>query len=179
VDCWWDYYLQSDISIFVLEHQDYIKDLWVTFDFNLKFDCHVNEKVIKAYAILGLIYRNFKYISSDTFVLLYKSLVRSHLEYAVSVWSPSRLQDIEKLEKVQKRATRMITQLKNYSYEARLKWLNLPTLKYRRLRGDMIQVYNIVSGKYKTNPTVNFNLVMFLTPEVICIICIYHICIIT
>jgi ribonucleases P/MRP protein subunit RPP40 len=153
-----NYYLHSETAMVSLEHLDFIKDLGVLFDSKLKFDCHINEKVNKAYSILGLIYRNFKYISSDTFVLLYKSLVRSHLEYAVSVWSPSRLQDIEKLEKVQKRATRMIKQLKNYSYEARLKWLNLPTLKYRRLRGDMIQVYNIVSGKYKTNPTVNFNL---------------------
>ena len=67
--------------------------------------------------------------------------------------------DIEKLEKVQMSATRMIQQLlTNYSYEARLRWLNLPTLKYRRLRGDMIQVYNIVSGKYNTNTTVNFDL---------------------
>ena len=66
--------------------------------------------------------------------------------------------DIEKIEKVQMRATRMIQQIKNYSYEARLQWLNLPTLKFRRLRGDMIQVYNIVSGKHNTHPTVNFNL---------------------
>jgi len=56
------------------------------------------------------------------------------------------------------RATRMVQQLKNCSYEARLRHLNLPILKYRRLRGDMIQVYKIVSGKYTTNPTVDFNL---------------------
>jgi len=66
--------------------------------------------------------------------------------------------DIEKINKVQMRATRMVQQLKNYSYEARLRRLNLPTLKYRRLRGDMIQVYNIVSGTYTANPTVDFNL---------------------
>jgi len=56
------------------------------------------------------------------------------------------------------RATRMVQQLKNCSCEARLRRLNLPTLKYRRLRGDMIQVYNIVSGKHTTNPTVDSNL---------------------
>jgi len=55
------------------------------------------------------------------------------------------------------RATRMVQQLENCSYEARLRRLNLTTLKYRRLRGDMIQVYNIVSRKYTTNPTVDFN----------------------
>jgi len=56
------------------------------------------------------------------------------------------------------RATRMVQQLKNSSYEARLRCLNLPTLKYKRLWGGMIQVCNIVSGKYTTNPTVDFNL---------------------
>jgi len=65
--------------------------------------------------------------------------------------------DIEKIERVQMRVIRMVQQLKNCSYEARLRRLNMPTLKYRRLRGDMIQVYNTVSGKYTTNPTVHFN----------------------
>ena len=153
-----DYYLQSDGSVSVLEHLDFIKDLGVTFDSKLKFDHHINEKVNKAYSVLGLIYRNFKYMSSDTFVMLYKTLVRSHLEYANCVRSPYRQMDIEKLEKVQMRATRMVQKLRKYPYEARLRNLNLPTLKYRRLRGDMIQVYNIVSGKYNNQPTVQFNL---------------------
>ena len=153
-----DYYLQSEGSISILEHLDYIKDLGVTFDSKLKFNYHVNEKVNKSYSVLGLIYRNFKYMSSDTFVMLYKTLVRSHLEYANCVWSPYRQIDIEKIERVQMRATRMVQQLKNSSYDARLRRLNLPTLKYRRLRGDMIQVYNIVSGKHTTNPTVDLNL---------------------
>jgi len=52
------------------------------------FDSHINEKVNKAYNILGIIKRNFYYLSGDCFVTLYKSLVRSHLEYANCVWSP-------------------------------------------------------------------------------------------
>jgi len=63
-----------------LEHLQYIKDLGVTFNSKLKFDHHVNEIVNKSYSVLGLIYRNFKYMLSDTFVMLYKTLVRSHLE---------------------------------------------------------------------------------------------------
>jgi len=51
-----------------------------------------------------------------------------------------------------------VQQLKIYSYDAILRRLNMPTLKYRRLQGDMIQVFNIVSGKYTTNPTVYINL---------------------
>jgi len=52
--------------------------------------------------------------------------------------------DVEKVEKVQMSATRMVKQFKNYSYEDRLNVLNLPTLKYRRLKWDMIQMYNII-----------------------------------
>ena len=150
----YDCYLQSDGSPSVLDHLDSIKDLGVTFDSKLKFDLHINDKVNKSYSVLGLIYRNFKYISPDTFVMLYKTLVRSHLEYANSVWSPYRQMDIKKIEKVQMRATKMVQQFKKLSYEDRLRRLNLPTLKYRRLRGDMIQVYNIVSGKHINQPTV-------------------------
>ena len=72
--------------------------------------------------------------------MLYKSLVRSHLEYANSVWYPKRSTDLDKLERVQKRATtcKLIPELSNKPYKDRLMALNLPTLKYRRYRGDMI-----------------------------------------
>jgi len=75
----------------------------------------INEKVDKSYFFLGLMYSNFKYISSNTFVMLFKTLLRSHLEYAKCVWSPYRQVDIEMIERVQIRATRMVQQLKNCS----------------------------------------------------------------
>jgi len=128
----------------ILFSPDYLKDLVVIHDSKLKFDYHVNELVNKSYAVLDLIYRNFRYMSSGTFVMLYKTLVRSHLEYANCVWSQSRKTHIEKLENVQMTATRMVQHLKKYSYEARLRCLYLPKLKYTRLQRDMIQVYNIV-----------------------------------
>jgi len=94
--------------------------------------------------------------------------------------SPYRQMDFEKIERVQMRATRMVQQLlKSSTYEARLRRLNLPTLKYRRLRGDMIQVYKIVAGKYTTNPTVDFNLSnVFNTRGNIYLLQLTHICVI-
>jgi len=96
--------------------------------------------------MLGIIQRKFAYISRNCFVILYKSLVRSHLKYANSVWYPKRKTDIDKLEQVQKRATKLIPQLSNKSYSDRLKNLNLPTLKYRHYRGDMIELFKIIKG---------------------------------
>jgi len=61
--------------------------------------------------MLGIIKRNFVYISRNCFVTLYKSLVRSHLEYANSVWYPKRKTDVDKLERVQKRATKLKPEL--------------------------------------------------------------------
>ena len=63
-----DYYLHSVNSKYILERLDCIKDLGVTFDSKLKFDRHINDKVNKAYSILGLIHRNFRYLSSDSLV---------------------------------------------------------------------------------------------------------------
>jgi len=75
-------------------------------------------------------------------------LVRSHLEYANSAWYPKRKSDIDKLECVQKRATKLILELSRISYIDRLKALNLPTLKYRRHRGDTIELFEIIKGIY-------------------------------
>jgi ribonuclease P/MRP protein subunit RPP40 len=135
-----------------------IKDLGVFFDSHLLFDRHVSEKVSKAYCMLGIIKRNFNHVSKDCFVALYKSMVRSHLEYANSVWAPRRKGDIEKLEKVQKRATKIIPELSQKPYIDRLKILKLPTLKYRRVRGDMIELYKFITGKYDSNCTLSLEL---------------------
>ena len=63
---------------------------------------HMHDKINKAYAMLGIIKRNFNYLTISSFVLLYKSMVRSHLDYCSSVWVPYKKGDIELLEKVQK-----------------------------------------------------------------------------
>ncbi|KAK3088186.1 hypothetical protein FSP39_015873 [Pinctada imbricata] len=77
-----------------------------------------------------------------------KALVRPHLEYANSTWNPYRKADIISIENVKKRATKMLPSLKNLTYEERLKSLELPILRFRRLRGDIIEVFKILTGIY-------------------------------
>ncbi len=101
--------------------------------------------------MLGLIKRNFQCMSKRCLIILFKALVRSHLEYANNVWSPIRNGEADDLEKVQKRFTKMFKKLAHLPYPERLRELKLPTLKYRRIRGDMIQVYKIITGKYDSN----------------------------
>ena len=83
------------------------------FDSELNFVQHCKEKINTAYSYLGIIKRNFIYLDKDAFVMLYKSLVRSHLEYANSLWNPHRLGLIKDLEKVQMRATKLVISIKN------------------------------------------------------------------
>ena len=132
-----------------LEQVAEIRDLGVLFDMDLKFEEHINEKINKAYSMLGIIKRNFKYLDEKSFVMLYKSMVRSHLEYAVAVWYPIKKGLIEALEKVQRRATKIIQRCKKMTYEDRLRHLKLPTLKFRRIRGDLIEAYKMLTGVYE------------------------------
>ena len=77
---------------------------------------------------------------------LYTALVRPLLEYGNVIWSPRYREDQKLIERVQKRATRIIPSLREMEYTARLEALKLPSLQHRRRRGDMIQVYKIFTG---------------------------------
>ena len=119
----------------------------------------------KANCMLGIIKRNFRGLRQDTFIILYKFLFRSHLEYANSLWIPYQKQDIKALEKVQMRATRLVTALHDKPYEERSRILYLPTLKFRRLRGDMIETYKVLSGIYDTSVSLEIPIISkYATP---------------
>ena len=64
----------------------------------------------------------------------------------MTVWSPYRKDDIDAVESVQRRATRILPELRGIDYEARLRSLKIPTLTYRRMRGDVINVYKYIHG---------------------------------
>ena len=120
------------------------KDLGVLFDKSLKFDQHINTIINKANRNLGIIRRTFDYMDKAIFCLIFKGIVRPHLEYAAPVWSPHLDKHIEAIENVQRRATKLVPGLWKLEYDERLKILKLPTLAYRRTRGDMITAYKII-----------------------------------
>jgi len=94
-----------------------------------------------------MVKRIFPKIDKEDFNILYKMYVRPHMEFCVQAWSPSMVKDIQILEKVQQRATKWVTDLQNKSYDERLKVLKLTSLEKRRKRGDLIEIYKIITGK--------------------------------
>ena len=104
--------------------------VWITPAMNFSSHCH--KIANKANQILGRLKRNFKYISTSSFKILYKTFVLPHLEYCTPIWNPHFAKDIDVLEKVQRRATKLIPSISTQPYETRLAKLNLHSLYCRR-----------------------------------------------
>lgn len=151
------YKLRCEDVIHELETVNSMKDLGVIMDKSLNFEEHIEEKISKANKMVGIIRRTFTFLDEEMFLRLYKSVARPHLEYANPVWSPYKIKDITALENVQRRATKLVPSLKNLSYEERLRKLDLPTLTYRRGRGDMIETFKMFKT-YDQDVAVNFTL---------------------
>ena len=141
-----DYTLKDGLP--PMEYVESENDIGVVIDNKLTFNQHISEKINKANSIMGVLRRTMEYMDCTTFKLLYTALVRRHLEYANQVWCPHLKKHIEAIENVQRRASKHIPGLSSLSYEDRLRKLKLPTLAYRRSRGDMIELYKIPTGKY-------------------------------
>ena len=92
---------------------DQQRDLRIIITKDLKWQKQTEKSCKTANRALGFIARNFKYKNKELILPLYKSLVRPHLEYAVQFWSPYLRRDIDKIEKVQRRATKMIPEIRN------------------------------------------------------------------
>lgn len=137
-----DYYLSQR----QLQKTTQERDLGITVSASLKSSEHVSKIAAKANSRLGIIKRNFSVLSRDVLLPLYLSLVRPTLDYGAQAWSPYLLQDIRALERVQRRATKLVPELSHRPYEERCKHLGLQTLEDRRIRGDMIETYKLLHG---------------------------------
>ena len=128
------------------------KDLGVQLDSDLKFRKQAASAAAKGNQMLALIKRSFICIDATTLPILFKTLVRPHLEYGNLIWGPFNRADQRLIERVQRRATKLVRELRHLPYQERLRRLKLPSLYHRRRRGDVIAIFQILTGGVNVRP---------------------------
>ena len=145
-----DYTIEHDEIDSILVKTEVERDLGVHVDQKLKFSTHTEIQTNKANKILGLIRYSYTQLDPKSMCMLYKSLIRPLLEYGHAITYPRYEKDKKLIEGVQQRATKIIPELKDKDYIDRLKALKLPSMHYRRDRGDVIKCYKFIHGLYKS-----------------------------
>ena len=149
----------------VLDVIDSEKDVGVTIHKSLKPSLQCARAATKANLVLGQLARAVTYRDRTTFIRLYQMYVWPHLEYAAQSWCPWNVADKEILEKVQRRAINMVSNLRGRTYEEKLSELGMVNLEARRRRRNMIQIFKILSGIDHVQPATWFILENTLVRE--------------
>ena len=128
------------------------KHLGIHVSDTLKPTAHCQRAANKAMSALRLLRRAFDQLEKNNFKQLYTTYVRPHLEYGLQAVGPYMVNVFKALDQVQRRVTTLVKQVRNLSYEERLKELKILSIKDRMLWGDLIETYKILTGKIDVDP---------------------------
>ncbi|XP_069178521.1 uncharacterized protein [Procambarus clarkii] len=143
----------------ILQETDREKDLWVDITLNLSLEAHTKWIASAVYARLANIRTEFRNLCKELFKTLHTIYVRPVPEYVAPVLSPYQVKHKTILEKFQRYATRLVPELRGMNYQERLHELNLTSLEDKKLRGDMITIYQILMGIDTANKDRHYNMV--------------------
>ena len=130
----------------IIQPSDTVRDLGVLLSNDCSMSPHVNQMLMSARKVSAWVFSVFRTRSVEPMMQLYKTMVRSKLEYCCPVWDPSKIQDIEAIEKIQQNFTKRLSNCQNLNYWERLKKLKLMSLQRRRERYIIIHTWKIVHG---------------------------------
>jgi len=136
-------------------HQE--RDLGVIITSDLKSSSQCLKSAATARKVIAMVRRTLRNLDIADFRLIYKTYIRPHMEFCIQAWSPRFVKDIDVLERVQKAATNLVRMLRKYSYATRLQMIGITSLEERRLRGDIIEVYKLLTGKEQIDYRQFFN----------------------
>ena len=138
------YKTRCNEKIKIVEHA---KDLGIIMSSSGNFKQHIRTMVDAAQQLCGWILRTFSTRKKDPMLLLWRSLIRSKLEYCCQLWSPTQSGDIQSLEQVQRNFIRKIKGIQHLSYWQQLQELSLYSLERRRERYILLYIWQIIEGK--------------------------------
>ena len=130
----------------IIEPSDSVKDLGVLLSDNCSWSPHIHQMLVTARKVAAWVLSVFRTRSSHVMLTLFKTMVRSKIEYCCPVWDPSKIEDISDIENIQRNFTRKICGLSQLNYWERLKKLNLMSLQRRRERYTIIHTWKIANG---------------------------------
>jgi ribonuclease P/MRP protein subunit RPP40 len=139
-------YVINGQNVVAKNHDETAKDLGILVDPALKFSSQCKEACRKAACVAYQIRRTFSYRNRGFLASLFVTYARPRIEYISPVWSPFLISDIDRVERVQRRFTKYLSNLRDVSYSHRLEILAIEPLELRRIRTDLSLVYQIVYG---------------------------------
>ena len=129
-----------------IEGKRHVRDLGIIISEDLKFHAQVDEACRRAHNEINRIRRTFVSRSPKFLGEMYRQFVRPHMEYCIEVWNPKAQGDINKMERVQNKMTRMLNNGNRMTHDQRNSMLGISSHEQRRLRGDLINIYKNIAN---------------------------------